>query len=275
MQINSKTIKRIICAAILAITCFGSGQFAKAQNTCCPPKRTACSASARTARSSGVFEPAHGSYGLNDVETMYEANSRKPLGGFFAKGFTRTFTLMGGFNELSTVTASGENQEPLDSIFENTQTGYAISAAMGRRHSGRLRSEIEFAVRGNDFTFDSPALFVPDVDSDVNVYSLMKNAFLELENASRFTPYGGAGIGLSYVEAEAQTISGDAISVFEDSDTVFTWQAIGGVATRINRATDFVVEYRFLGTTDVELGSIGQETPYYAQNLFLGIKFEY
>ena len=278
MKIKSRTLQACAaCAALVGISCLFSSQGANGQcpprqRRCCPPVQTSSCQPPQTAGSSDLFEPVHGSYGLDDVEAMYEANSHKPLGGFFAKGFTRTLTVMGGFNELSTSNDAGS----LDGVFDDTTTGYVISAAMGRRHSKKLRSEFEFAARGNNLTTSSPAsVFLNEADANVNAYSLMKNVFFELDNSSRFTPYGGFGIGLSYVDVDSVVISGDSVLLIEDDDTVFTYQAIGGVSARITKATDFVVEYRFLGTTDVELGSIGQELPYLANNLFLGFKLEF
>ena len=281
MKIKSRTFQAAACAAyaaLVGISCLFSSQVANGQcpppkRRCCPPVQTRSCLPPQVGGSSDVFEPIHGSYGLDDVEAMYEANSYKPLGGFFAKGFTRTLTVMGGFNELSTNNDAGS----LDGVFDDTTTGYAVSAAMGRRHSKKLRSEFEFAARGNNLTTSSPAsVFLTEADANVNAYSLMKNVFFELDNSSRFTPYGGFGIGLSYVDVDSVVISGgDSVFEIEDDDTVFTYQAIGGVSARITKTTDFVVEYRFLGTTDVELGSIGQELPYLANNLFLGFKLEY
>ena len=53
-----------------------------------------------------------------------------------------------------------------------------------------------------------------------------------------------------------------------------SYQFIGGVSTRVNRAMDFVVEYRFFGTSDVELDTLGT-APYLVNNLFMGVKLEY
>ncbi len=230
----------------------------------------------------------------NDVNAMYDSNSKKPLGGLFAKGFTRTFTLMGGWNFASAdlpagIPGVGTNPgtalmpgEPTSLIFppdnpETKDTGFAISGAMGRRHSRSLRSEIEFAIRENELSRNVPGVIATDLSADVRAYSLMKNVIFELPNQTRFTPYGGAGIGISWVDVDAQsTTFGNTTTAREvsEDDTALTYQAIGGVSTRVNQAMDFVVEYRFIGTGDIELDSIGS-LPYQANNLFLGVKLEY
>ena len=98
----------------------------------------------------------------------------------------------------------------------------------------------------------------------------MKNFIIDFDNNSRFTPYVGAGLGVSYVEVEF----GDS-SEFEEGQTLFSYQAIGGIATRLTSAADFIVEYRFLGTSEVEFDEFGQELAYNTSNLFFGIKLEY
>ncbi len=239
------------------------------------------------------FVPVASSYRISDVQAMYEANARRPLGGLFAKGFTRTFTLMGGWNfadtELPALSAPGSPTtssfrapvagpallpSPENNGHELKDTGFVISGAMGRRHSNRLRSEIEFAIRENDLSTSQPSFFGSDLSAEVRAYSLMKNVIVELPTQTRFTPYGGAGIGISWVDVEAAVSSIPESGSLDENDTAFTWQAIGGVSTIINKATDFVVEYRYLGTGEVELDSIG-ELPYQANNLFLGLKLEY
>jgi opacity protein-like surface antigen len=225
------------------------------------------------------------------VQALYDSNSQRPLGGLFAPGFTRTLTILGGLNFPSAGTAEQFDNAP--GIFATVlpdpsaraleDTGYAISFAFGRRHSRSLRSEIEVAVRGNDIsTLAGTAAFAPTadqeptVDGNVTATSLMKNFIVEFENNSRFTPYVGAGLGLSYIDVEfgeASSSAGEA--TFQDDQTLFTYQAIGGVATELSALADFVVEYRFLGTSEVEFDRLGQELSYNTSNLFFGLKLEY
>lgn len=235
----------------------------------------------------------------SEVQAMYSSNAQRPLGGLFAPGFTRTLTILGGVNFPS----AGVSDDIFDSsdfgtpVFPSPlagrtvdDSGYALSFAFGRRHSRKLRSEIEVAFRSNDINNDqgpsSPMLelhgFV-DMGSDesvedgrVNATSLMKNFIIDFSNDSRFTPYVGAGLGLSYVDVEfgeSSSATGDA--TFQDGQALFTYQAIGGVATQLNSVADFIVEYRFLGTSEVDFDGLGRELAYNASTLFMGVKLEY
>lgn len=224
------------------------------------------------------------------VNDLYLRNSEKPMGGLFANGFTRTLTLLGGWNFLDSIN-SDESIEGTESLVNSdpvvgdltggaleSETGYAISFAFGRRHNHRLRSEIELAIRANDTSVEFEPSAVDDVlenilppnDEDaIRAYSIMKNFIWDFNNASRLTPYLGAGLGWSYLDLQAPSIGTD------EGTGAFSYQGIGGVGVRLNKAVDFIVEYRFLGTSAVELDGVSDSFAYRTHNLFLGVKYEY
>lgn len=230
------------------------------------------------------FGEAH-SRSTSNVQSLYDSNSQRPLGGLFAPGFTRTITILGGLNFpsgatteqfISSIAATPDDPGLLPTSLETglDDSGYALSFAFGRRHSNALRSEIEVAFRSNDINSTFNGDDSTEVrDGRVNATSLMKNFIIDLSNGTRFTPYVGAGLGISYLDVE----SGEATSAFaiDEGQTLFSYQAIGGVATQLTSVADFIVEYRFLGTSDVEFEEFGQELSYNTSTLFLGVKLEY
>ena len=226
-------------------------------------------------------------------DAMYDSNAQRPLYGLFAPNFTRTLTVLGGGNFLTDETANNFTPRSFSSpafpevdflSFEpNTvpkvdNNGYALSFASGRRHNRRLRSEIEVAIRGNQindvFNFGEPAETTQD--GNITATSLMKNFIVDIPNNSVFTPYVGVGIGLSYIDVEfgeASSVDGEATG--GDDETLFSYQAIGGVATQLTSAADFIVEYRFLGTAEGDFDGVRRDLSYNSNALFLGVKFEY
>ena len=231
-----------------------------------------------------IFGQAY-SRSQSDIQTLYNSNAQRPLGGLFAPGFTRTLTILGGVNfptsGVSETFDSQLNGTSFDAIGaevnQEVDNGYALSFAFGRRHSNTLRSELEVAIRGNDIDtvvsdFSGAS---EETDGSINATSLLKNFIIDFNNSSRFTPYVGVGLGLSFVDIETgSAFNPNGATTFQDDGTLFTYQAIGGVATRITSAADFIVEYRFLGTSEVEFAD-GRELTYNTSTLFLGAKFEY
>jgi len=221
------------------------------------------------------------------ADAIYQRNQDRPLKGLFSSDFTRTATILGGFNfpseslneALPAFAANGSTAAlPAFSPGDVDDTGYALSFAWGRRHSRSLRSEIEVAIRGNNVNtisgLVSPATEV--VDGTVTATSLMKNVLVDFESRGRFTPYAGVGIGISYIETElGEASSLDGSPLIDDGEAFFSYQAIAGVATQINSAADFIVEYRFLGTSDLEIEGIDESLSYNTSSLFLGVKFEF
>jgi len=257
---------------------------------------------------SNVYEYLfHGGTYNSDAErqALYTSNAELPLGGLFAPGFTRTLTLLGGVNYPSAGVSENGFQPavtPLPVITDLTlssvsfpgersldDSGYALSFAFGRRHSRKLRSEIEVAFRSNEInsfqsspsitiTSSPPIPFTPSEEEDgsVNATSIMKNFIFEFENDTLFTPYVGVGIGLSYIDVEfGESTSVDGEATFQDGEAAFSYQAIGGVATKLNSFAELVVEYRFLGTSELEFSGLNDTFAYNTSNLFLGAKFEY
>jgi len=221
-------------------------------------------------------------------QALYTSNAELPLGGLFAAGFTRTLTVLGGVN-FPSAGVEDSLDESLSDLFpiggallppppSLDDTGYALSFAFGRRHSRKLRSEIEIAFRSNDINqvLDFGSSAREESDGNVSAISALKNFIFEFENESRFTPYLGVGIGVSYIDVqfgEATSIDGEATS--QDGESAFTYQAIGGVSTRLNSFAELVVEYRFLGTSELDFGSLNAPFNYNTSALFLGAKFEY
>ena len=231
----------------------------------------------------------HGGTYENETErqALYTSNAERPLGGLFAPGFTRTMTLLGGVNYPSAGVEDILEPEVVSflSVISPTSpaagslddSGYALSFAFGRRHSRVLRSEIEVAFRSNDIN-QTLSVFNPDMsfstseesDGSVNATSIMKNFIRDFQNDTLFTPYVGVGIGLSYIDVEfGESTSLDGEATFQDGEGAFSYQAIGGVATKLNSFSDFVIEYRFLGTSEIDFDGLNDTFAYNTSTLFL------
>lgn len=95
---------------------------------------------------------------------------------------------------------------PTDSAFSTSgqsfKTGYAISGAIGYQIFSGVRAELEVANRTNTVNKDPTAVNVLPAGTSAQQSStaIMANAYIDLHNATNYTPYFGAGIGRANVK---------------------------------------------------------------------------
>jgi opacity protein-like surface antigen len=92
------------------------------------------------------------------------------------------------------------------------------------------------------------------IDGSLGALAMMGNAFFDLHNSSPVTPYWGGGIGLAVLRLSdtfgTNTGTGNRSSIYsEGDDTVFAYQAGGGVEIALNRQLSLDVGYRYFGTS--------------------------
>ncbi len=129
--------------------------------------------------------------------------------------------------------------------------GFAVGIARGRRFNEAIRGELEFSFRNFDAENWNVGGIVSDWDGDLNAYFGMANLYRDCVNSEfrGFTPYIGGGIGFAIIDGEFDT---PAIRL-EIEDSAFAYQAIAGLTKRLSNVVDGFVEYRFVGTTEVDL----------------------
>ena len=145
---------------------------------------------------------------------------------------------------------------------------------------GGVRLEGEFAYRDNGIDVHSvPALGgdQPGSDGDASSFAFMTNAYNDFLPKSKFRPYVGAGIGVVRVDFSDYGIAAIP-DVLDDSDTVFAWQAMGGIAYDLTEKVTFGAEYRYFSaeptfTTSAATGSVENDVDY--RNHSLLFKFNY
>jgi opacity protein-like surface antigen len=111
------------------------------------------------------------------------------------------------------------------------------------------RSEIKGITDKSDgFQFRNP-------DGNLGALAMMVNAFFDLHNATPVTPYWGAGIGFAALHL-SDTFGTDTrggtterpLLYASDTDTVFAWQAGGGLDIALNRNLSLDLGYRYFAT---------------------------
>ena len=136
--------------------------------------------------------------------------------------------------------------------------GFGISGAIGYDW-GNVRTELELVSRSNDMDITAGAV---TLGGDIDSLALMGNLYYDQHNSSDFTPYIGVGLG--------------AVDV-DGFDTVFAYQAMGGVTYTIDKQNEVFVGYRYFGAETVDDTQVagGVEFDYESHNAEIGYRIRF
>lgn len=175
----------------------------------------------------------------------------------------------GGWNNLEELN-TGATVLPGDALFND---GWAIGIARGKQITGNLRREFELVHRNNtvESIVDSTgALFAGS--GNINATSIGNVLIYDFHSIRLFgaTPYVGGGVGGVWVDADFD-LNGTPAAI---SDNALAFQGLLGIQRQINQRVFGFAEYRFFGTTDLELEALGQDfdVNYETQTLFVGFR---
>ena len=127
----------------------------------------------------------------------------------------------------------------------DTDTGFAGQLSVGHVFDNNMRAELELAYRRAGVDSLSGAT---NPDGSVNAWSGMVNGLYDFQNTSAFTPYLGIGAGLARVGYNG--VSPVGTSRVDDTDTVFAYQGIAGVAYDLSEGLDLTMDFRHFRTAD-------------------------
>lgn len=132
---------------------------------------------------------------------------------------------------------------------------------------GFVRVEGELSLRAaaiDSITSKTNSSIIHNVDGDVGVFSAMINAFFDLQNGSRFTPYLGGGIGVAamyisdtygYVSKKGSNSTYYETLYGESDDTVFAYQLGGGIDIALTKRLSLDLGYRYFRTGEARFNS--------------------
>jgi opacity protein-like surface antigen len=148
---------------------------------------------------------------------------------------------------------------------------------------GFLRLEGELSYRHADLdTVFADGRRYRNVDGDLGAFTGMFNAFFDLQNPSRVTPYLGGGIGFASLflsDTDGRDTSGIKPLYSESDDTVFAYQLGAGMDIAINSRYSMDIGYRYLKTEKAELESdfnfTTNELRYESHSAMVGFKFKF
>jgi opacity protein-like surface antigen len=146
--------------------------------------------------------------------------------------------------------------------------GFIGSLAVGYDFANPMRMEIELIKQKNDIDITSYDNFYGTFnEGDLKTHSFMLNGYYDVDTGSPWKPFVGAGMGWSKLDINDPGFS------TSDSDDVFTYQLIGGVAYTFNDRWSVDVQYRFMGTSEATID--GADFNYNSNDLMLGLRYSF
>lgn len=146
----------------------------------------------------------------------------------------------------------------------------------------RLEGELSYRHAGIDnVTNSATGERFRNVDGDVGVFATMFNAYFDMHNPSRVTPYVGGGIGFASVHISNTNGIGSTQGYTplydESNDTVFASQVGAGMDIAINSRYSLDIGYRYFVTESANLDGdiISSNLKFESHNVLVGFKFKF
>lgn len=149
-------------------------------------------------------------------------------------------------------------------------TGFATGFA-GGYNFGMFRIEGEIGYQINDI--DTATVYTRGsyasgsvANGDMTALSFMANGYFDFVNATPFTPFITAGLGVAQLEIED-------LRGYDFDDTVFAYQFGAGVGFAVTKNFTIDLQYRYFATDDPEFGV--SEAEFASQNAYLGLRYNF
>lgn len=136
------------------------------------------------------------------------------------------------------------------------KTGVAAALVAGWKY-GFLRGELEGGWRSagiDEVRFKVLASGFKTAGSRLEGLYGMANLYADWSLGPSFTPFLGAGVGVQEARLNrAVRIEGLNLDLLKGGETKFAWQAVAGIAWHPAPAWSVSLDYRYVGTSDVQL----------------------
>lgn len=156
-----------------------------------------------------------------------------------------------------------------------SKTGWGLAGYGGYAWGNGFRTEAELAYRhaeADNVTGTNSGA----VGGGIHNTALMGNVLYDISTGTRLTPYVGAGIGTSLVDADnLRTMNG---ATADDDRIAFAYQGIAGAALALDGGWAFTADYRYFATPDVKFKTntgARAETENSSHNLMMGVRYTF
>ncbi len=125
-------------------------------------------------------------------------------------------------------------------------TGTTFSLAAGAQIIPQVRGEVEYSFKNVDGDKITSTIGTAVVSGDVDVNSLMFNAYYDFDTSSKLKPYLGGGIGVAWINVEG---TGLGVTV-DDTTSEFAYQIMTGLGYEYNSNVTLNTGYRYFGANE-------------------------
>lgn len=178
-----------------------------------------------------------------------------------------------GYFGLNTYTDNefSESTTPADGDFES-KNAFSLAGALGLRLTPQWRLEGEISRRSAEISqADIASIGSFDIGGDITSWLYLLNVYYDLDwSWKNFQPFLTAGFGLASHDAQIDPVAGIAAS--SDNSLGFAWQVGGGLKYRVNPDMAITSNYRYVGTSDLEVDSYDVE--YSTHEFRLGLEYD-
>ena len=169
---------------------------------------------------------------------------------------------------------------PGDSFSQYSRAVFGGALALGYSFAPKfnmpVRAEVEYALRSN--SSNSNDGFGWSSKHTLNISTLFFNAYLDIPTGTPFTPFIGAGLGMSfnYTGISHHWVGGGVHSYrdIDQRDTNFAWNVGAGVSYAFTENISADLGYRFIGAGHREVSSGGAKlsSSPYINEFYLGAR---
>ncbi|MDR2124962.1 MAG: outer membrane beta-barrel protein [Desulfovibrio sp.] len=203
---------------------------------------------------------------LMGVLTMpVSAFAGEQAGVYLAPKFIYGFTILDGMK-----TSWGEGADPgvNSNIGNGDDSAFGGALAIGydfnRKFQVPVRAELEYTAfseveEGVNRSFTTPISGHWSAKQKLQIQTLFVNAYYDFRNSTAFTPYLGAGAGMSFITTKARFRGDDydnnestSGSTGSKTATNFAWNIGAGIAYDFNDYLSLDLGYRFAGLGDAK-----------------------
>jgi opacity protein-like surface antigen len=181
------------------------------------------------------------------------------------------------FNEMQSV----EGGQPVTSF--NYPDSLGVTAGAGYKYQWfRFDATVDYAPRVTARATTTAAAAQPQYTTKIDALSLLANFYIDMGTWYGFTPYVGAGLGVTYLRSrdyeDTQILVNQTTA---GGRTNFSWAAMGGVSYQIDARWLVDVGYRYLSLGDLPTSTGSANNPLdhttwkrlSAQEIRIGLRF--